>query len=189
MLLNDKSMYLHTVIYSVNAFSMCFRVGVYSYARQFTNSVLHVVRVFTAYLLMLCGMTYNIWLLVAVGLGSGIGIFLVRPIVSVMIRRHLDKAETASNGSHTENGRVKAEQTERMLTGNDGDTLLPSCHKSGGREINKHTDAKLVPMDSSTQKIAFLDRGLDDAEPLVENKSKCEHITSIAIQPVRVSTL
>lgn len=48
-------------------------------AIMLARSVLHIFRVLVGYILMLCVMTMNLWILASVVLGCGIGYFLLRP--------------------------------------------------------------------------------------------------------------
>lgn len=43
------------------------------------QSALHLLRVIIGYLLMLCVMTMNLWILASVIVGGGVGYFLFRP--------------------------------------------------------------------------------------------------------------
>ena len=40
-----------------------------------------------AYIIMLCVMSYNIWILVAVILGAGVGHLVGRPLISAVLRK------------------------------------------------------------------------------------------------------
>jgi hypothetical protein len=43
------------------------------------QSALHILRVIIGYILMLCVMTMNLWILASVLVGGGVGYFLFRP--------------------------------------------------------------------------------------------------------------
>ena len=44
------------------------------------HSALHILRVIIGYILMLCVMTMNLWILASVLVGCGVGYFLFRPL-------------------------------------------------------------------------------------------------------------
>lgn len=53
----------------------------------YVTSIYHTISMILAYLMMLCVMTMNAWLLVSVILGSGIGYFFIRPLLSWKLGR------------------------------------------------------------------------------------------------------
>lgn len=53
-----------------------------------TQAVLHVLQVALGYMLMLCVMSYNTWIFLAVIFGSVLGYFLLFPLLSCWRREH-----------------------------------------------------------------------------------------------------
>lgn len=45
------------------------------------RSFLHMFQVVVGYMLMLCAMSYNVWIMISVVLGAGLGYFFLRPVV------------------------------------------------------------------------------------------------------------
>ncbi|XP_078082743.1 protein SLC31A2 isoform X2 [Mustelus asterias] len=45
------------------------------------QSLLHIIRVVLSYFLMLCAMSYNLWVFLSVIAGAGIGYFLAYPLI------------------------------------------------------------------------------------------------------------
>ena len=52
------------------------------------TTLLYMLQFLIGYFLMLVAMTYNIWLFLAVVLGSGIGYFLVNPCIENYFSQH-----------------------------------------------------------------------------------------------------
>ncbi|XP_007907818.1 probable low affinity copper uptake protein 2 [Callorhinchus milii] len=47
-----------------------------------SQSLLHIVQVAISYLLMLCAMSYNVWVFLSIVVGAGIGYFLAYPLIN-----------------------------------------------------------------------------------------------------------
>ncbi|XP_038638089.1 probable low affinity copper uptake protein 2 [Scyliorhinus canicula] len=45
------------------------------------QSLLHIIQVVLSYLLMLCAMSYNVWVFLSIIAGAGIGYFLAHPLI------------------------------------------------------------------------------------------------------------
>ncbi|RUS85896.1 hypothetical protein EGW08_006299 [Elysia chlorotica] len=58
------------------------------------ESVMHTFNFFWAYILMLLVMTYSVWFLVAVLIGSGVGYFLFDPVRQMYAEKYLDNKQT-----------------------------------------------------------------------------------------------
>ncbi|XP_045159829.1 uncharacterized protein LOC123525126 isoform X2 [Mercenaria mercenaria] len=59
----------------------------------FVAAISHTLSVSLAYVMMLCIMTMNVWLMVSVVLGSGIAHFLIRPVLSWKLKEHSEHSE------------------------------------------------------------------------------------------------
>ncbi|XP_067825714.1 probable low affinity copper uptake protein 2 [Heptranchias perlo] len=46
------------------------------------QSLLHIIQVVISYLLMLCAMSYNVWVFLSIIAGAGIGYFLAYPVIN-----------------------------------------------------------------------------------------------------------
>ncbi|XP_078406418.1 protein SLC31A2 isoform X1 [Cetorhinus maximus] len=46
------------------------------------RSLLHIIQVILSYLLMLCAMSYNVWVFLSIIAGAGIGYFLAYPLIN-----------------------------------------------------------------------------------------------------------
>uniref|UniRef100_UPI00398F3923 protein SLC31A2 isoform X2 n=1 Tax=Pristiophorus japonicus TaxID=55135 RepID=UPI00398F3923 len=46
------------------------------------QSILHIIQIVISYLLMLCAMTYNVWVFLSIIVGAGIGYFLAYPVIN-----------------------------------------------------------------------------------------------------------
>lgn len=59
------------------------------------TTLIHALTAGVGYILMFCVMTMNVWLLVSVVLGSGVGHLIVRPLWSMKLSRGGDADVTA----------------------------------------------------------------------------------------------
>ena len=62
--------------------STCCGIEVFSCCEKFVLSILLLIRVIVGYFMMLCVMTMNIWVLVSVILGAGIGYCIGKPVIA-----------------------------------------------------------------------------------------------------------
>ncbi|XP_053394128.1 uncharacterized protein LOC123525125 isoform X2 [Mercenaria mercenaria] len=60
------------------------------YWRLFVKVISHMLSVSLAYIMMLCIMTMNVWLMVSMLLGSGFAHFVMRPVLSRKLERRLE---------------------------------------------------------------------------------------------------
>lgn len=79
--INEYSRHLHNR-YTRKDGSRCCGVDVFGCCEKFFMSILVVIRVIVGYFMMLCIMTMNIWLLVSVILGAGIGYAIGKPVIA-----------------------------------------------------------------------------------------------------------
>ena len=71
-----------TVIIFSACRSKCCGTEIFSCCEKFFLSILVIVRVIIGYFMMLCVMTMNIWLLVSVTVGAGIGYSIGKPVIA-----------------------------------------------------------------------------------------------------------
>ncbi|XP_060583234.1 uncharacterized protein LOC132739537 [Ruditapes philippinarum] len=63
----------------------------------FATTVFHTISSFLAYVMVYCVMTYNVWLLVSILLGSGIGQLIIGPFISIRLENSYISAKNESN--------------------------------------------------------------------------------------------
>lgn len=65
---------------------------------QVRRSLLHMLRVGFTMLVMLSLMTYNIWFLLTQALGSGLGYFILRPLILTLLTKWLKSKRKTPTG-------------------------------------------------------------------------------------------
>lgn len=70
----------------IDAFPLVFKTSPMFWVEHFFQSLLYIVQIFLGYVLMLVVMTYNVWLVVSVCCGAGVG-YLIAGIIRVSIAK------------------------------------------------------------------------------------------------------
>jgi len=74
-----------------DAFPLVFKTTPGFWCEHFLQSVLYIVQIFLGYVLMLIVMTYNVWLVVSVCCGAGVGYLIAGAIRVTTTKQHMRK--------------------------------------------------------------------------------------------------
>ncbi|XP_059163028.1 protein SLC31A2-like [Physella acuta] len=95
---------------------------------QVRRSLLHMLRVGFTMMVMLSLMTYNIWFLLTQALGSGLGYFILRPLILTLLTKWLKRKRKTST---RHKGKADIKLQDLTLTRTDSPVYKGAKHKPG----------------------------------------------------------
>lgn len=125
------------------------------------KTFLHMLQVTIGYVLMLCVMTYNIWMLVSVAVGAGIGHFLVRPLVVFIVFKDTDNYYI----NKSPEGNKLLPRVPSAKSGNGCDSI------ETGRSNIRPKSYKML----NTKFQAKINEENEESENLIDNKERMEN--------------
>lgn len=86
--------------YTFHIYYMTAQTWITQKNRRLARCLLSLVKTFSvaaSYIIMLCVMTFNIWILISVVVGSGVGHFVCRPLLTIAIDKRIRSKEHQNN--------------------------------------------------------------------------------------------
>ncbi|BFZ05932.1 hypothetical protein BsWGS_08970 [Bradybaena similaris] len=103
---------MHAELITAHSFSGFREIRRRKFFLYLLESLIHVFTIFFGYILMLLVMTYSVWYLVAIVVGSAIGFFISRPVIEHLTSKYSPPKDMQGDlqsgrvGRHHQDGRI-----------------------------------------------------------------------------------
>ncbi|XP_045160621.2 uncharacterized protein LOC123525553 [Mercenaria mercenaria] len=155
---------------------------------HYVSTFYHMVSAFLAYVMVYCVMTYNVWLLVSILLGSGIGQRIIGPFISIYLEKRYLSVKNETNEIFTDL------LPERVTPSNDnvdnGEITYPHSEHAGGDCVLKQGSMQIQLDDFLIHQPRHLDLKSDrsvNATPQIEEVDQTSEYDSLDgdIKPIQ----